>query len=75
MARHAAASYAHLDILAYLLSKGGNINLQDEEGETPLFTVETMAAAQFLVEHGADVSIENNDGIVVCSLSHVTQTH
>ncbi|ORX39870.1 ankyrin repeat-containing domain protein [Kockovaella imperatae] len=61
---HAAASYAHLELFEYLLSKGGNINLPDEDGETPLFTVETMEAARFLVEKGADVNWENEEGLV-----------
>jgi ankyrin repeat protein len=60
--RHAAASYAHLELLAYLLTVGGDINLTDDEGETPLFTVETMEAAQFLVAQGANVSQQNEEG-------------
>ena len=60
--RHAAASYAHLELLAYLLSVGGDINLPDDEGETPLFTVETMEAAQFLIANGANVAQENEEG-------------
>lgn len=64
--RHAAASYAHLELLTYLMSVGGDINILDEEGETPLFTVETMEAAEFLVEHGAEVGLRNNDGQTVC---------
>jgi len=63
--RHAAASYAHLELLAYLLSVGGDINLTDDEGETPLFTVETMEAAQYLVANGANVAQENEEGVNV----------
>jgi ankyrin repeat protein len=60
--RHAAASYAHLELLDYLLSVGGDINVVDDEGETPLFTVETMEAAQYLIAHGADAQWKNSDG-------------
>ncbi|WVW83111.1 hypothetical protein I302_105129 [Kwoniella bestiolae CBS 10118] len=60
---HAAASYAHLELLTYLLSKGGDINVTDDDGETPLFVVETLAAARFLVEHGAEVGWTNEDGL------------
>lgn len=59
---HAAASYAQLDVLTYLLSKGGNINVTDDEGETPLFTVESVETARWLVERGADPSVVNNEG-------------
>ncbi|OCF54146.1 hypothetical protein L486_08342 [Kwoniella mangroviensis CBS 10435] len=60
---HAAASYAHLELLNYLLSKGGNINIPDDDGETPLFVVETLEAARFLVENGAEVGWKNEDGL------------
>ncbi|WWC61138.1 uncharacterized protein I303_103717 [Kwoniella dejecticola CBS 10117] len=60
---HAASSYAHLELLTYLLSKGGDINIPDDDGETPLFVVETLEAARFLVQHGADVSWKNEDGL------------
>lgn len=30
---HAAASWAHPSLLRYLLSKGGNINITDNDGE------------------------------------------
>lgn len=66
--RHAAASYAHLELLAYLISVGGDINLVDDEGETPLFTAETIEAAQWLVENGAEVGWTNTEGQTVCRL-------
>ncbi|KAI9638308.1 ankyrin repeat-containing domain protein [Dioszegia hungarica] len=59
---HAAASYHHFELLEYLLSVGGDINIPDAEGETPLFTVEGVEAARWLVDHGADVAAENDDG-------------
>ncbi|WWC90048.1 uncharacterized protein L201_004980 [Kwoniella dendrophila CBS 6074] len=60
---HAAASYAHLELLTYLLSKGGNINIPDDDGETPLFVVETLDAAKFLIENGAEVGWKNEEGL------------
>lgn len=59
---HAAASYAQIPVLEFLLSRGGNVNITDEDGETPLFVVETVEVARYLVEHGADVNHRNNDG-------------
>ena len=80
--RHAAASYGHLDILAYLISRGrvgqwlmhrlanhwdtgGDVNVTDEDGETPLYTVENIETAQFLVNHGADPAWRNLEGLTV----------
>ena len=64
---HAAASYAQLEVLTYLLAKGGNINVTDNEGETPLFTVESVAMARWLIEHGADPKVQNLEGQTVRS--------
>jgi ankyrin repeat protein len=60
--RHAAASYGHLELLEYLISKGGDINIADEDGETPIFTVESVEVARWLVEHGANADVQNNEG-------------
>ena len=60
--RHAAASYHHFELLEYLLSVGGDINVLDAEGESPLFTVESVEAAGWLMDHGADMGVENDDG-------------
>lgn len=60
---HAAASYGHLDVLRYLLSHGGDINITDDDGDTPLYTVEDSSTARFLVEHGATLDHRNNDGL------------
>ncbi|KAH9031074.1 ankyrin [Lactarius hengduanensis] len=60
---HAAASYGHLDVLTYLISRGGDVNVTDEDGETPLYTVENIETAQFLVDHGADPALRNNEGL------------
>jgi ankyrin repeat protein len=65
IARHAAASYAHLELLDYLITIGGDINIADDDGETPLYTVESIDTARFLVSKGADVAWRNSDGITV----------
>ncbi|GHJ86045.1 hypothetical protein NliqN6_2447 [Naganishia liquefaciens] len=62
---HAAASYAHLDLLDYLISKGGDINHADSDGETPLFTVESVEVAKWMIERGAKYDVRNNDGETV----------
>lgn len=62
---HAAASWGHVDILRYLVNKGGNINVTDADGETPLFVVETAEMARAVVELGGDPRIRNLEGITV----------
>ena len=61
---HAAASYGHVDLLQYLIEKGGDINVQDNEGDTPLHHVEEVEIAKYMVEKlGANYKIKNNDGL------------
>lgn len=62
---HAAASYNHIDLLRQVvLDFHVDPNLKDEDGETALFVVETLQAAQVLVEElGIDMTIKNTDGL------------
>jgi hypothetical protein len=61
---HAAASYNQLDVLRDLVHKySANVNILDEDGETPLFACEKAEVAKCLVEElGADASIRNEEG-------------
>lgn len=59
---HAAASYGHILLLKYLIEKGGDINIQDTEGDTPLHHVEDLKTAKYIVEElNANYKIKNND--------------
>ncbi|KAI0822468.1 ankyrin [Trametes gibbosa] len=60
---HAAASYGHLNILQYLISCGGDVNVTDNDGDTPLYVVENIETARFLVDHGAAINRQNDEGI------------
>ena len=62
---HAAASYNHLDLLRTLVNEFHvDVNIRDEDGETPLFVVETVQAAQCLLEElKADLTIRNVEGM------------
>ncbi|KAJ3543595.1 hypothetical protein NMY22_g3087 [Coprinellus aureogranulatus] len=60
---HAAASYGHLHVLEYLISKGGDVNITDDDGDTPLYTVENIETARYLVDHGAVVDRQNSEGV------------
>lgn len=61
---HAAASYNELGVLRDLVHRYNvDVNLLDEDGETPLFAAEKVAVAKCLVEElHADVSIRNSEG-------------
>lgn len=65
---HAAASYAHIDLLSYLLSIGGDPNLTDDDGETPLYVVETIEVAKFLIDNGTDPKWKNQEGLTAAEL-------
>ncbi|KAI9061046.1 ankyrin [Trametes sanguinea] len=60
---HAAASYGHINILEYLVSRGGDVNVTDNDGDTPLYVVENVETARWLVEHGATVNRQNDEGM------------
>lgn len=61
---HAAASYDHLDLLRKLVSDFKvPVDIRDEDGETALFVVETVAAARVLVEElSLDPTLKNDEG-------------
>ncbi|GAA6049024.1 hypothetical protein JCM3770_005444 [Rhodotorula araucariae] len=60
---HAAASWGHADILRFLVASGGDINLADGDGDTPLYVVETVAMAKLVVDLGGDARHRNADGL------------
>jgi len=60
---HAAAEYAHLELLKYLVDNGGDVNVADNDGDTPLHACERPVVAEMLIELGADPSIKNKEGL------------
>ncbi|GAW10015.1 ankyrin repeat protein [Lentinula edodes] len=62
---HAAASYGHIHVLEYLISRGGDVNVIDSDGDTPIYTVENIDTAQYLVDKGATIDRVNEEGISV----------
>mmetsp|Transcript_23464 Transcript_23464/g.46246 ORF Transcript_23464/g.46246 Transcript_23464/m.46246 type:complete len:180 (-) Transcript_23464:187-726(-) len=59
---HAAASYGHIDLLKFLIEKGGDVDTRDEDGDTPLHSCETATAVSVLLEAKADITIKNSEG-------------
>lgn len=72
---HAAASYAHHDLLRWLLTHPratpDDVNVADEDGDTPLFVVEDAATARLLIEEfSADAKHRNNEGLTAAATMH-----
>jgi hypothetical protein len=59
---HAAASYGRVEVLRYLLSKGGSVKVTDMDGDTPLHACESPECARILLDAHADVNATNNAG-------------
>ncbi|KAF8458989.1 hypothetical protein BGX38DRAFT_1264706 [Terfezia claveryi] len=62
---HATVSYNHIALLKKLvLEHGGDANIQDHDGDTPLFVAETVEVAKTLVEElHADPNHQNESGM------------
>lgn len=62
---HAAASYAHTELLRKLCSEpyNGDINVRDSDGDTPLHHCEDVNAAKVIIEElGGDYKLTNDEG-------------
>ena len=55
------------ELLMLLINKGANLNLQDDDGNTPLrrlvFTNGHAKLMKLLLDHGADPAIKDRDGM------------
>ncbi|KAH9809511.1 ankyrin repeat-containing protein [Teratosphaeria destructans] len=61
---HAAASYEHANLLNALVREFNvDVNIKDEDGETALFSVETVAMAKALLDLGVDQRLNNVEGL------------
>lgn len=60
---HAAASYGHIGLLQTLINRGGDINIQDNDGDTPLHHCEDVKTAKVIIERlNGDWKIKNEEG-------------
>ena len=64
-----------VDFAKVLIKYGANLNLQDAGGNTPLHTIMMKVLKEYepllsvLIEHGADIFIENIGGVSCYKLS------
>jgi len=62
-ALHAAVSYSRLEAARWLLENGADINITDDDGDTPLHSCESAEMAKMLVEEfNADPLAKNDEG-------------
>jgi ankyrin repeat protein len=62
---HVAAAYGHVEICAALTDAGAEVNVADEDSETPLHYAirrDQLAAAEFLLQRDADTEVRNAYG-------------
>ncbi|SCV03984.1 LAME_0H14818g1_1 [Lachancea meyersii CBS 8951] len=62
---HAAAAYGHIEMLRKLCSApyNGNINVRDNDGDTPLHHCEDLATGRAILEElGGDWNLTNSEG-------------
>lgn len=61
---HAAAAYGHIELLKKLCKQyNGNINIRDNDGDTPLHHCEDVNTAKVIVEElGGDIKLTNEEG-------------
>jgi len=50
MYSHAAVSYSRLDAARWLIENGADVNITDDDGDTPLHACETVDMAKMLIE-------------------------
>ncbi|CAB4396890.1 ankyrin [Rhizophagus irregularis] len=58
----AAASYNHFDLIEFLISEGADVNIRDNDNDTPLYVAENVEVARKLLSHGADPFVKNSEG-------------
>ncbi|KAJ2832617.1 hypothetical protein GGI24_001166 [Coemansia furcata] len=60
---HAAASWKHPKLLEFLIKNGGDVNITDNDGDTPLHICEDPECARLLLDNGANPEAENDEGL------------
>ena len=59
----AAVSYGHVALARFLLERGADPNIRDNDDDTPLHVCETVECAELLLDAGAQLDARNSDGL------------
>jgi ankyrin repeat protein len=64
---HLAAKFGHIEMVEELLNRGVDIDIQDNNGVTPLLfsSYQQPEVTKYLINRGADVNISNNVGFTL----------
>ena len=65
MGKHAFAHKSVIDMQEVLLRRGADVNDRNLNGETPIFTTMNIKSIPLFLQHGADLTIRNNQGDTV----------
>ena len=67
--RQTSVNY-EIKLFELILSKGGDINVKDKKGRTPLFYLQAPEGVAFFTSHGLDVNAQDNDGQTALMVTH-----
>lgn len=62
-------------ILSLFVKSKGNLNIQDDKGNTPLFYAPDLRIGLYLIENGADTTIQNNEGKTAIDSNYYLERH
>ena len=76
--KHASDWSGHEDAIKLLISNGADLNIQDEEGNTPLhislYQDESASICELLINQGAKLNIKNSEGETVRDMMGVSRS-
>lgn len=62
-------------ILSLFVKSKANLNIQDDKGNTPLFYAPDLRIGLYLIENGADTTIQNNEGKTAIDSNYYLERH
>lgn len=71
-AMHYAAASGNAECVKYLISKGGEVNIRNNKGETPLMKAANIDVMKVLLDNNANINVRDSNGN---TLIHNTNNH